>query len=45
MIAERKLRHRQLTDDGNVAITGRDLRATLNATATRQKAYPSAVVL
>jgi hypothetical protein len=26
MIAERKLRHRQLTDDGNVEITGRDLR-------------------
>jgi hypothetical protein len=25
-IAERKLRHRQLTDDGNVEITGRDLR-------------------
>jgi len=45
MIAERKLRHRQLTDDGNVAITGRDLRGALRATATRQKAYPSAVVL
>jgi hypothetical protein len=26
MIAERKLRQRQLTDDGNVEITGRDLR-------------------
>jgi hypothetical protein len=25
-IAERKLRNRQLTDDGNVEITGRDLR-------------------
>jgi hypothetical protein len=25
-IAERKLRQRQLTDDGNVEITGRDLR-------------------
>jgi hypothetical protein len=25
-IAERKLRNRQLTDDGNVDITGRDLR-------------------
>jgi hypothetical protein len=24
-IAERKLRHRQVTDDGNVEITGRDL--------------------
>jgi hypothetical protein len=27
-IAERKLRQRQLTDDGNVEITGRDLRGT-----------------
>ena len=45
MVAERKLRQRQLTDDGNVAITGRDLRGALNATASRQKAYPSAVVL
>src|ERR1700722_5709093 len=26
LIVERKLRHRQLTDDGNVEITGRDLR-------------------
>ena len=26
MIAERKLRRRQLTDNGNVEITGRDLR-------------------
>ena len=26
-IAERKLRNRQLTDDGNVEITGRDLRS------------------
>jgi len=26
MIVERKLRRRQLTDDGNVEITGRDLR-------------------
>ena len=25
-IAERKVRHRQLTDDGNIEITGRDLR-------------------
>jgi hypothetical protein len=28
LIAERKLRQRQLTDDGNVEITGRDLRAS-----------------
>ena len=27
MIVERKLRRRQLTDDGNVEISGRDLRA------------------
>ena len=27
VVAERKLRNRQLTDDGNVEITGRDLRA------------------
>jgi len=26
MIAERKVRHRQLTEDGNIEITGRDLR-------------------
>ena len=25
LVTERKLRHRQLTDDGNVEITGRDL--------------------
>jgi hypothetical protein len=30
-IAERKLRRRQLTDDGNVEITGRDLRETAPA--------------
>jgi hypothetical protein len=31
LIAERKLRNRQLTDDGNVEITGRDLRAGRDA--------------
>jgi hypothetical protein len=30
-IAERKLRQRQLTEDGNVEITGRDLRERLSA--------------
>jgi Protein of unknown function (DUF1488) len=30
-IAERKLRRRQLTEDGNIEITGRDLRASLPA--------------
>lgn len=31
LIAERKLRNRQLTDDGNVEITGGDLRAPRDA--------------
>ena len=31
LIAERKLRNRQLTDDGNVEINGRDLRALYDA--------------
>jgi hypothetical protein len=30
-IAERKLRNRQLTDDGNIEISGRDLRAPRHA--------------
>jgi hypothetical protein len=33
LIAERKLRNRQLTDDGNVEINGRDLRALSKAGA------------
>jgi len=37
MIAERKLRQRQLTDDGNVAITGRDLRACLDTDTTSRR--------
>jgi hypothetical protein len=46
MIAERKLRQRQLTDDANVAITGRDLRGSQNAAvSTRREAHFSAVVL
>jgi hypothetical protein len=32
-IAERKIRRRQLTDDGNVEITGRDLREREHRTA------------
>jgi len=36
LIVERKLRNRQLTDDGNVEINGRDLRTPRTAhTATR----------
>ncbi len=31
LVAERKLRNRQLTDDGNVEITGRDVRAPAGA--------------
>ena len=34
-IAERKLRQRQLTDDGNVEITGRDLRENRVAVLVR----------
>lgn len=34
-IAERKLRRRQLTEDGNVEITGRDLRESPTAAARR----------
>ena len=46
MIAERKLRQRQLTDDGNVAITGRDLRGSLNAAvSSRREADRSAAVV
>src|SRR5437763_6632358 len=32
-IAERKLRNRQLTDDGNIEITGRDLRVPREASS------------
>ena len=34
-IAERKLRNRQLTDDGNVEINGRDLRTPRHASVDR----------
>ena len=33
LVVERKLRNRQLTDDGNVEITGRDLRTPSSAVA------------
>lgn len=36
LIAERKLRRRKLTDDGNVEITGRDLREREAALAARR---------
>jgi Protein of unknown function (DUF1488) len=38
-IAERKLRRRQLTDDGNVEITGRDLRGDSAASRLRSPAW------
>src|SRR5438445_43008 len=36
LIAERKLRNRQLTDDGNVEITGRDLRSLSRTAASAE---------
>ena len=38
LVAERKLRNRQLSDDGNIEITGRDLRTSAGA-SNRQLAY------
>jgi Protein of unknown function (DUF1488) len=43
LIAERKVRRRQLTDDGNVEITGRDLRERQAAPAARRMGYRRAV--
>jgi hypothetical protein len=43
LIVERKIRRRQLTDDGNIEITGRDLRernAPSSATPDRQQFAP-----
>jgi hypothetical protein len=39
LIVERKIRRRQLTDDGNVEITGRDLRERAAATAESRIGY------
>ena len=39
LIVERKIRRRQLTDDGNVEITGRDLRERDAALSTSQMGY------
>jgi hypothetical protein len=41
-IAERKLRNRQLTDDANVEITGRDLREPKSATRRSTSAWLAA---
>ena len=38
-IAERKVRRRQLTDDGNVEITGRDMRERAAPPTTRRIGY------
>jgi hypothetical protein len=39
LIVERKIRRRQLTDDGNVEITGRDLRERAAATVESRIGY------
>jgi hypothetical protein len=39
LIEERKIRRRQLTDDGNVEITGRDLRERDAAPSAFQTGY------
>jgi len=39
LIVERKIRRRQLTNDGNVEITGRDLRERAAATAESRIGY------
>ena len=38
LVAERKLRQRQLADDGNVEITGRDLRGVRQETSLHRVA-------
>ena len=42
LVAERKLRNRQLTDDGNVEITGRDLRASSKTKSSNETEWPQA---
>jgi hypothetical protein len=39
-IAERKLRRRQLTEDGNIEITGRDLRGRESRATDERAPYP-----
>jgi hypothetical protein len=43
LVVERKLRRRQLAEDGNVEITGRDLREKVASTGLRDlvRAYAS----
>jgi hypothetical protein len=40
LIAERKLRRKQLTDDANIEITGRDLRERETPPAARRIGFP-----
>jgi len=42
LVAERKLRNRQLTDDGDVEITGRDLRASSKTKSSNETEWPQA---
>jgi hypothetical protein len=39
LVVERKLRNRQLTDDGNVEITGRDLRSPSSAATAGRRHF------
>ena len=39
LVVERKLRNRQLTDDGNIEINGRDLRVPSRAATTASVGY------
>jgi hypothetical protein len=45
LIAERKIRRRQLTDDGNVEITGRDLREREPRAAAHSATYRAGATL
>jgi hypothetical protein len=42
LAVERKLRNRQLTDDGNVEITGRDMRSPARAATGNEIAWRQA---
>jgi hypothetical protein len=44
IITERKLRRRQLTDDGNIEITGRDVREKTPSAGQRDLFAPSAAL-
>jgi hypothetical protein len=42
LVAERKLRNRQLADDGNVEITGRDMRSPSRTKSSNELEWPQA---